>query len=70
VRSFGATLLLLGVLGYLYASSRASDLPPLAEGLGVAESLEQPAGRWEMARYGSAAAAAFGLLMLMFPRGR
>jgi hypothetical protein len=45
-------------------------MPPLASGLSVGESLEQPVGRWEMARYGCAAAAGFGLLMAIFPKGR
>ena len=45
-------------------------MAPLAAGLSVGESLEQPAGRWEMARYACAAAAGFGLLMAMFPKGR
>jgi hypothetical protein len=45
-------------------------MEPLPEGLSIGESLDHPAGRWDMARYGSAAAAGFGLLMAMFPRGR
>jgi hypothetical protein len=70
MRSFGATLLLLGILGYAYAAGRESELPPIAEGLSIGESFEQPAGRWQAARYGAAAVAGFGLLMLLFPKGR
>jgi hypothetical protein len=70
MRNFGAVLLLLGILGFFYASSRLSEVEPLPPGLSVAESLRAPAGRWEMARYGAAAAAGFGLLMAMFPKGR
>jgi hypothetical protein len=70
MRTFGALLLLLGIVGFLYCSSRLSEAPPLAAGLSVDESLSQAAGRWEMARYASGAAAAFGLLMTLFPKGR
>jgi hypothetical protein len=70
VRNFGAVLLLLGIVGFLYCSSRLSDVEPLPAGLSVSESLEQPAGRWEMARYACATAAGFGLLMAWLPKGR
>ena len=70
MRNFGAILLLLGIVGFLYCSSRLSETPPLPAGLSVGESLSQPAGRWEMARYACGAAAGFGLLMAMFPKGR
>lgn len=70
MRNFGALLLLLGILGFLYCSSRLSEAPPMPQGLSVSDSLDYPAGRWEMARYASAAAAGFGLLMAMFPKGR
>lgn len=70
MRNFGVVLLALGILGFLYSSSRLDAVEPLPEGLTVGESLKLPAGRWEMARYGCAAAAGFGLLMAMFPKGR
>ena len=70
MRNFGGILLVLGVLGFFYTSSRLEDATPLPEGLSVSEGLREPAGRWEMARYGFAAAAGFGLLMAMFPKGR
>jgi hypothetical protein len=70
MRSLGAILLLLGILGFFYCSSRLSEAPPLPEGLTVQESLDHPAGRWELARYGCLGGAAFGLLLSMFPRGR
>jgi hypothetical protein len=62
--------MLLGILGFLYCSSRLSETTPLPQGLSVSDGLDHPAGRWEMARYGSAAAAGFGLLMTLFPKGR
>jgi hypothetical protein len=70
MRNFGAILLVLGGLGFFYCSSRLEEARPLAPDLSVSESLEQPAGRWEMARYACAGAAGFGLLMALFPRGR
>jgi hypothetical protein len=70
MRNFGAILLVLGLFGFFYCSSRRDEAPPPPEGLSVAEALKEPAGRWEMARYGCAAAAGFGLLMAMFPKGR
>jgi hypothetical protein len=70
MRNFGGVLLLLGILAFFYASSRLGEVEPLPEGLSIGESLKEPAGRWEMARYGSAALAGFGLLMAMFPKGR
>jgi hypothetical protein len=70
MRNFGAVLVLLGILGFLYATSRLDEAAPLPEGISVTEGLNQPAGRWEMARYGCAGVAGFGLLMAMFPKGR
>jgi len=70
MRNFGAVLMLLGVLGFLYCSGRLDQLPELPPGLSVSQSLEQPTGQWVMARYACAGAAGFGLLMALFPKGR
>lgn len=70
MRNFGGILLLLGVLGFFYASSQRDKFDPMPDGLGVRESLSYPAARWEMVRYGSAVVAGFGLLMALFPKGR
>jgi len=70
MRNFGGILLIVGIGGFLYCSSRLSDVAPLPSGMSISESLEQPAGRWDMARYGCAGAAGFGLLMTLFPKGR
>jgi len=70
MRNVGGILLLVGVLGFLYASGRVEEFEPVPSGLGISESLEYPAGKWELARYASAAAAGFGLLMALFPKGR
>jgi hypothetical protein len=70
MRNSGAILLVLGIGGFLYCSGRLEEVAPLPQGMSMSESLSQPAGRWELARYGSAAVAGFGLLMAMFPKGR
>jgi len=70
MRNFGGILLLLGVLGFFYASTQIEKLAPVPDGKSVTESLEYPAGRWEMARYGSAGAGLLGLLLALFPKGR
>ena len=70
MRNLGAIFLLLGIVGFLYCSSRLSETAALPAGLSVEEALKQPAGRWDVARYACGAAAGFGLLMTIFPKGR
>jgi hypothetical protein len=70
MRNFGLILLLLGILGFFYASSQLDEAEPLPEGLSVAEGLRHPAGRWDLARYGCAAVGGFGVLLALFPKGR
>lgn len=70
MRNLGGLLLLLGVVGYFYASSRMSGLDPVAPELGVRESLSLPAGRWEMLRYGCAAGAGIGIVLALFAKDR
>ncbi len=70
MRNFGGILLLLGVLGFFYASSQLSALEPVPQGLDVRASLQYAAGRWDVFRYACAAAGGIGLLLALFPRGR
>ena len=70
MRNFGSILMIVGIGGFFYCSSRLSEAPPLAPELSIGDSIQQPAGRWDMGRYGCAGVAAFGLLMAMFPKGR
>ena len=70
MRNFGAILMLAGILGFYYSTTRLERERPLPEGLTVSEGLEYPAGRWEMARYGAGGAAALGLLLALLPKGR
>lgn len=70
MRNLGFVLLLAGVAGFFYCSSRASELEPLRPGLSVSESLETARGQWDTGRYACAAAAFMGLVLTMVPRGR
>lgn len=70
MRNFGGILLLLGILGFVYAGQQLEKHEPLRSGTSVEESLDHPAGRWEIARYACAGAAGIGLLMALFPKGR
>jgi hypothetical protein len=70
MRNFGIIALVLGILGFFYASDREGLYEPVPPGLTAFESLDYPAGRWQIARYAAAAFAGFGLLMAMYPKGR
>jgi hypothetical protein len=70
MRNLGVILVVLGILAFVYTSSRLEEVEPLPEGLSISEGLKEPAGRWEMARYACAGVAGFGLLMALFPKGR
>lgn len=70
MRNFGFVLLLAGVAGFFYCSSRASELEPLRPGLSVSESLETERGKWDAARYASAAAAFTGIALTMAVKNR
>jgi hypothetical protein len=70
MRNLGGILLVLGILAFVYTSARLADMQPLPEGMSISEGLKEPTGRWEMARYVCAGVAGFGLLMLLFPKGR
>jgi hypothetical protein len=70
MRNFGMIMLVLGIVGFLYASDQAKKYEPVPEGLSARESLDYPSSRWELARYGAAALAAAGVLMAVVPRGR
>lgn len=70
MRNLGGLLLLIGVLGFFYAGAQKDKRDPLPPGLTAFEALQYPVGRWEVAQYASATAAALGCLMLVFPKGR
>jgi hypothetical protein len=70
MRNFGGILLLLGILGFFYASSRLETLEPVPDGLSMREGLQYPAGRWAVAQYAIATVGGMGLVLLLFPKGR
>lgn len=70
VRNMGGVMIVLGILGFFYATSKVGEAEPVPEGVSVSEGLQYPAGRWDLVRYGCAGVAGFGLLMAMFPKGR
>ena len=70
MRNLGGVLLLAGALGFFYCSARLSELDPLPAGKTVSESLQYPAGRFEIARYGAALSGVLGLILALFPKGR
>ena len=70
VRNFGILLLLSGILGFFYCGDQVQRFGPVPEGMGLMQSFEHPAGRWETARYACAFGAALGFLLALFPKGR
>lgn len=70
MRTFGGVLVLVGLFGFYYCSTRLTAAGPVPEGKSISQSLEYEAGKWEIARYGAAIVGAFGLLMSFFPKGR
>jgi hypothetical protein len=70
MRNLGGILLLAGVFGFFYCSAQLSHLEPVPDGKRIVESLQYPAGRFEVGRYAAAMAAAVGVILAMFPKGR
>ena len=70
MRNLGIIAIVAGILLFVYCGDQLKNQEPLPEGLTPMESLDYPAGRWEIARYGSLALAGVGVLMTMFPKGR
>jgi hypothetical protein len=72
MRNLGGILLLAGILGFFYASSRLSDLgsAPASEELSVGELAHNPAARWQIVRYACGGIGLMGLLLALYPKGR
>jgi hypothetical protein len=70
MRILGALLITAGIFGFVHASDQLGKAAPLPPEMGWREGLEQPAGRWDLARYGCALGGGIGALMLLFPKGR
>ena len=70
MRNFGAVLIVAGLFGFYYCSTRMAAVGPVPEGKSISESLEYEGGKWEVARYGAAFLGVLGVLMTLYPRGR
>jgi hypothetical protein len=71
MRQFGSWALLIGIVGFFFSMDRVSKLPPVPADVPVDRAIARyPAGRWQLAQYGFATLGAFGVLMLLFPKGR
>jgi hypothetical protein len=70
MRHAGAVLVLVGVVGYFYCSSKVSGAPPYRQDAGILETLREPGARWDLARYASAFVGATGSVLLLFTRRR
>jgi hypothetical protein len=71
MRQFGAWALLIGIIGFFYSMDRLSKLPEVPGDVPVDRAVRQyPAARWQLAEYGFATLAGFGVLMAIFPKGR
>jgi hypothetical protein len=70
MRRIGFIALLLGIGGFYYSSSRLAETPSRNDTESISAALRDEGGRWELARYGSAAIGGFGLLVLVAPKGR
>jgi hypothetical protein len=70
MRTLGALLVLIGIVGFVYCSSHLSGLESIPEGTDLSKYLEYDAGRYELGRYASVIAALVGVLLSVFPKGR
>ena len=70
MRRYGLMMVLLGVLGFFYATGQMEAVEPVPPGIGISEYTRYPAGRWELARYALAAIGGIGVLFFLFPEGR
>ena len=70
MRTLGALLLLVGIVGFFYCSSRLGGLDPVPEGVALHHYLEYDAGKYELGRYAGVMCALVGVLLSLFPKGR
>jgi hypothetical protein len=70
MRTLGMAMLVGGLFGFFYCSSRLAGLEPVPASVAVGEYLQYEAGRWELGRYGAALAVLIGIVLSVFPKGR
>jgi hypothetical protein len=70
MRTLGALLLLVGIVGFFYCTSHLSGVEPVAEGTALGDYVRTEAGKLELGRYLSLVAGLIGVILSMFPKGR
>ena len=70
MRTLGLALLVGGLFGFFYCSTRLAGLEPVPTGVEIGDYLKYESGKWELARYGTALAVLIGVVLSLFPRGR
>ena len=70
MRTFGALLLVAGVIAFFYCGNHLSGLESIPEGTSLSRYLEYDAGKFELGRYLGVVAAFIGVLLSLFPKGR
>jgi hypothetical protein len=70
MRTLGALLLLVGIVGFFYCSSHLSGVESIPEGTSLGNYLQYEAGKFELGRYLALMAAFIGVLLSLFPKGR
>jgi hypothetical protein len=70
MRQLGGILVLCGLVGFVYFSSALEGAPPRDPQASLSQEIATPGGRLELLRYASAGAAAIGILLALFPKGR
>ena len=71
MRNLALIMLLGGILAFFFCQTQLSNLEPLGPNASLSDYVHNDAGRYEVARYVAAGAAAVGALLLLFPtKGR
>jgi len=70
MRTLGALLLLVGIVGFFYCSSHMAGLEGIPEGTSIGDYVKYEAGRFELGRYLSLVSGLIGVLLSLFPKGR
>ena len=70
MRNAGLILLCGGILAFFYCGSELTRLQPVPPGVSLGDSLNYPAGKWELLRYAAGVGTLIGLLLAFFPKGR
>lgn len=69
MRTLGLLLLVGGLVGFFYCSTRLSGFEPVPASVPIGDYMQYEAGKWELARYGSALATLLGIVLSLFPKG-